>query len=336
MDAENVNLFRQLAADFSVRDVRKLHQLARREFPNRPGMTYARAARALRDDVARQILAPKPRSLGKSAAEGPNDRLQADLIDFNVNTRGANKYGLIVSDVFTREAVTKALPDKKTETVSAAAREIIPKLVEEETNYVVSTDQGVEFNGLEGALPDPVVHRVKDPSDRNALAVVDRTIQTLKRDLASDVARHGGNWSEHLPDATLAYNRRPHEAVHAAPEDVEHQKSTMFRLYQDNAKKFQHNMQLTRRRQERLEEMGAFRAPTNARRSFEPQYGTAKDVASYDSMVVKATDGSETLLKHALPVPRGSAEPKARLTRPPVPLAIRQLRDFNPGPAAPP
>ena len=231
-------------------------------------------------------------------------------------------------------APTIALPDKKTETVSA--REIIPKLVEEETNYVVSTDQGVEFNGLEGALPDPVVHRVKDPSDRNALAVVDRTIQTLKRDLASDVARHGGNWSEHLPDATLAYNRRPHEAVHAAPEDVEHQKSTMFRLYQDNAKKFQHNMQLTRRRQERLEEMGAFRAPTNARRSFEPQYGTAKDVASYDSMVVRATDGSETLLKHALPVPRGSAEPKARLTRPPVPLAIRQLRDFNPGPAAPP
>ena len=87
-------------------------------------------------------LAPKPRSLGKSAAEGPNDRLQADLIDFSVNTRGANKYGLIVSDVFTREAVTKALPDKKTETVSAAAREIIPKVVEEETNYVVSTDQG--------------------------------------------------------------------------------------------------------------------------------------------------------------------------------------------------
>ena len=38
------------------------------------------------------------------------------------------------------------------------------------------------------------------------------------------------------------------------------------------------------------------------------------------SMVVRATDGTETLLKHALPVPRGSAEPKAKLTRPPVPL----------------
>ena len=45
-----------------------------------------------------------------------------------------------------------------------------------------------------------------------------------------------------------------------------------------------------------------------------------RDVASVDSMVVRATDGTETLLKHALPVPRGSAEPKAKLTRPPVPL----------------
>ena len=73
--------------------------------------------------------------------------------------------GRIVSDVFTREAVTKALPHKKTETV-------------------------------------------KDPSDRNApLTVVDRTIQTLKWDLASDVARHEGNWSEHLPDATLEDGR---------------------------------------------------------------------------------------------------------------------------------
>ena len=46
-------------------------------------------------------------------------------------------------------------------------------------------------------------------------------------------------------------------------------------------------------------------------------------------MVVRGTDGSETLLKHALPVPRGSAEPVARLTRRPEPLAVRQLRDFN-------
>ena len=67
-----------------------------------------------------------------------------------------------------------------------------------------------------------------------------------------------------------------------------------------------------------------------------PEASSPSMVSSYDSMTVRATDGSETLLKHALPVPRGSAEPKARLTRPPVPLAVRQLRDFNPGPTAPP
>ena len=40
---------------------------------------------------------------------------------------------------------------------------------------------------------------------------------------------------------------------------------------------------------------------------------------------VRATDGFETFLKHALPVPRGSAELKARLARPPVPL-VRPAR----------
>ena len=306
------------------------------EFPERRDLTSARAQAALRSDVARQVLAPKPRSLGQSAAEGPNDRLQADLVDFSQNTRGANKYGLVVTDVFTREVATKALPDKRAETVTQAAAEIIPDLVQDEGNYVVTTDQGNEFQGLERALPGGVVHRQKDPSDRNATAVVDRAIQTLKKDLAGEVARHGGGWGEHVENVTEAYNARPHQAVHAAPEDVETQPATTFRVYQDNAAKFQHNKELTEGRKRRLEEAGAFRAPTNARRSFEPQYGPARDVAGIDSMVVRATDGTETLLKHALPVPRGSAEPKAKLTRPPVPLAIRQLRDFNLGPVAPP
>ena len=78
-------------------------------------MTVNRARDALRGDVARQVLAPKPRSLGKSAAEGPNDRLQADLIDFSQNTRSAK-------DVFTREAVTRALPNKNAETVAPQNR----------------------------------------------------------------------------------------------------------------------------------------------------------------------------------------------------------------------
>ena len=331
-----MELLGRLARDFNVRDPRKLFQIGRREFPDRRDLTSARAQAALRSDVARQVLAPKPRSLGKSAAEGPNDRLQADLVDFSQNTRGRNKFGLVVTDVFTREVATKALPDKRAETVTQAAAEIIPGLVQQEGNYVVTTDLGNEFRGLEEALPEGVVHRQKDPTDRNATAVVDRAIQTLKKDLAGKVARDGGGWAEHVDEATEAYNARPHEAVTVAPEDVETKPAATFRVYQDNARKFKHNDELTRSRQRRLEEAGAFRAPTNAARSFQPQYGAVREVSSYDSMMVRATDGSETLLKQALPVPRGSAEPRGRLTRPPVPLAVRQLRDFNPGPTAPP
>ena len=61
------------------------------------------------------MQAPRPRALGKSAAEGPNDRLQADLIDFSQNTRGKTRYGLVVMDVFTREAAVEPLQNKNAE-----------------------------------------------------------------------------------------------------------------------------------------------------------------------------------------------------------------------------
>ena len=44
---------------------------------------------------------------------------------------------------------------------------------------------------------------------------------------------------------------------------------------------------LTEGRKRGLEEAGAFRALTNARRSFEPQHGPARKIASIDSMVVE-------------------------------------------------
>ena len=89
-EQEAIGLLEQLARDFNVRDPRKLQQIARREFPDRWDLTAERARTALRSDVARHVLAPKPRSLGKSAAEGPDQRLQADLVDFSQSTRGPN------------------------------------------------------------------------------------------------------------------------------------------------------------------------------------------------------------------------------------------------------
>ena len=75
-------------------------------------------------------------------------------------------------------------------------------------------------------------------------------------------------------------------------EDVETKPAATFRVLRDNAEKFEHNKNLTEGRQRRLEEAGAFRAPTNAARSFQPQYGPVREVAGYDSTTVRATDGS--------------------------------------------
>ena len=62
------------------------------------------------------------------------------------------------------------------------------------------------------------------------------------------MARKGGQWSDHFERAAGAYNARPHETAHGAPEDVEKQPATEFRVLQDNADKFQHNKDLTDRR----------------------------------------------------------------------------------------
>ena len=125
-----------------------------------------------------------------------------------------------------------------------------------------------------------------------------------------------------------AYNARPHETVHGAPEDVEKQPATEFRVLQDNADRFQHNKDLTNRRIKAVEDAGAFRAPTNAARSFNPQYGDVQQLRAVDSMTVRSTEGRETLLKLALPAPQGSGNAAGRLTRRGRPAAVRQLDDF--------
>ena len=56
-----------------MRDPRKLYRLARQRDLD---VTQAMAFEALKADVGRQAQAPRPRALGKSATEGPNDRLQ--------------------------------------------------------------------------------------------------------------------------------------------------------------------------------------------------------------------------------------------------------------------
>ena len=88
------------------------------------------------------------------------------------------------------------------------------------------------------------------------------------------------------------------------------------------------NKDLTNRRIKAVEDAGAFRAPTNAARSFNPQYGDVQRLGAVDSMTVRSTEGRKTLLKLALPAPQGSGNAAGRLTRRGRPAAVRQLDDF--------
>ena len=182
-------------------------------------------------------------------------------------------------DVFTRKAAVEPLQNKNAETVGRATKRAAQELTRDDENFVVTTDLGNELATLDRELPE-AVRRTKRPEDRNATAVVDRGIQTLKKDLATRVARKGGQWSDHFERAAGAYNARP-------PEDVEKQPATQFRLLQDNADKFQRNKDLTDRRMKAVEDAGAFRAPTNAARSFNPQYGDVQQLGAVDSMTVR-------------------------------------------------
>ena len=188
--ADRIENLKQLAAEFSIRSAEKLRKQALLEGTK---VTRREAEEALKTDLARQVFAAKPKSLGKSAAEGPNDRLQFDLIDFSNNTKkdNPNRFALVGIDVFTREMSAVPLKTKRPDEVNAAFGKAAGELVGDETNYVVTTDQGPEFAQLSQAMPDDAVYRQKDVQDRNAISVLDRNMQGLKIGLAGRVAKGG-------------------------------------------------------------------------------------------------------------------------------------------------
>ena len=84
---------------------------------------------------------------------------------------------------------------------------------------------------------------------------------------------YAANWVQALPGAVEAHNSRPHAAVYGPPEKVEENGVQDFRILQDNARRFQFNRNAQLRKKSELQQAGAFRAPTENRISFEPQFG---------------------------------------------------------------
>ena len=80
MEDDKIAQLQELAKKLKIRNASRLLQASKGKVP---GATLEAAKAALGTQASKQVLAPRYRSTGKSAAEGPNERLQADLIDFS-------------------------------------------------------------------------------------------------------------------------------------------------------------------------------------------------------------------------------------------------------------
>jgi hypothetical protein len=315
---------RALAHDRNIRDARKLYQLAKAQ--EMRGVTQALATEALSSSVARQVLAPPPRSAGHFASSRPGQDIQADLIDFSKNTKlkgQPHRYAVVVADVFTRKLGIEPVKDKSSATVAAAMQREL-KEMNADKNALVRTDKGREFAGLDN---EQNVHQTRDVRDTNGLAIVDRGIQSIKRDLAAEVGKKKGTkWADVAEKVVQDHNETPNSAVFGPPDSVEKNPVQQFKVLQQNADYYAQNAKSTERMKAAIEKAGYFREPIdNQGRSFKPKYGPAQEVERVDSDYVHAkgyrkaleTGKNEgdytTLLKQAIPATKGQFQEKLTL-----------------------
>ena len=303
---------RRLAMEYGVRSPQKLLQLARKI--GAPA-TLEECKAALSTNVAAQTLGPPPRSLGKSAATGPGNQLQADLMDFNqMGHNQDHKYALEVADVFTRKAYTEPLKSKSATDVAIAMKGLLKQIPQNGANAVLTTDKGREFSDFDRVLPASAV--LKHKQTINDISVVDRQMQSLKKGLEDRAQNFGEPWAGSLKKVTYNYNETPHETIHGAPNTAAEEGPQQFMIMQDQAHNFAHNRQLTLNRQKAITEAGGYREPIeNGTRSFKPAYGELHDFKSFVSGGdVQDARGHTALLKLVRPAGARSGEPKAHIT----------------------
>ena len=306
---------KNLAEELEIRSGPKLYQAARRR--GLEGVTQALAKDAVAGDTGRQVIAPPFRSTGKVAAEGANQRLTTDVLDLSLNTRteSGNRYAVMLTDNFTREARAIAIPEKTPQVVNAVLGPMIEELTDNRKDFVISSDAGPEYNRIEAILPEQAAHRQKVGA--NDLSIVDRAMMTLKKDLAAQSARKGGDWDKNLPGVVRAYNARDHEAVFGPPEDVELVPEQEFYVLKSNADKFMQNRAQAERKMASIKDTKTIRPPVDrGGRSFNPSYGDPVKVRRVESDFVTTTSGKQFATKTVQAVPEGSTRAVGRLTDP--------------------
>ena len=292
----------------------------------------------LSEDAPKQVFRPPPESAGKTMAEAQGWRLQADMVDMKTKKTKWNgvEYSaiLVVVDVASRRAWAHPCKTKAPQHVGPLLYRMLRTMQNSpgvENSGFISTDRGNEFTGPAANVMENLgfTHRTKDPQDLNALSLVDRVIQTLKRRLAQSLAAKGKSapWPSRVAQVVAQYNATYHPAIRDEPEDFN--KAThgvkRFLALQDNAEKGVHNQKLLEKRVAKLETEGAYRTPVAApkafRRGFYATYSNdVKEVQRIRGSQVTDTQGQTTDVKRILTVPvfSGTAADSLRPNNPRV------------------
>ncbi len=303
--------------------VEKLYHAARKA--RVPGITREAVRLFQTTDPSKQLFKPLPDSKGKTGAEAQQFRVQMDLIDFKFSpsklaARGVqHKNIIILIDVMSRFVWGAPVISKFPEDIAPVLRRILNGM--EKLPTFISTDRGGEFTKEVADLLESknIVHRTKaDTSDLNALSVIDRAIQTIKKRLAESLADTKGEWAQRVTEVIKQYNSTVHPAIHGEPEDFgrEGHEVAKFITQAENADKLQFNQQLLEKRRAKLTEEGGFRVPIGGPKSFHRGFKQAyssdvKQIQKIEGSIVHATDGTKTDVKRAMPVHSASGYAEA-------------------------
>ena len=280
-------------------------------------ITAREAAEFVRGQPETQVLAPTLKSDGHITASRDDARWMVDLIDFSKRRtqEGGWRFVLVVTDVHSRYTWTERLKTKEATETLTAFRKIVRNNGNRAAREVVS-DRGREWTGMEEYLAEKnAVHTYKRDQQPNAIAIVDRSIQSLKAIIAKLQIDTDQGWSQLLKKAEDILNSREHSSLMgASPEDVAEDTVPVieYQLEKEAGEKMKKNNEAWRKKTAKLRSDGGFREMqkrSNWPRIDEPRYKAGVNkVGEFSGANVTNTRGQSFPVKDILPVPADSED----------------------------
>ena len=318
-----------------LKGVDKLYKEARKKGIN---VTKAQVKDFVEGIGQKQVLAQSQPSLGQSATttiSKEGSRFQIDLLQIRFSAQEADsdedededkqRYAMIIINVFDRKLHAVTLAKKSSEAVMSGMRKLLRKMGSDMKGGVLSSDMGREFfnDDFQSLLKThDIAWKSKGNGEPNAIAVLDRAIGTIRKDISSRMMEEPGKtWNQVLGSSVVAYNRAIHGTMRDAPNDVGKEPVLQYLQISDNAKKYAHNNELAKKRVARVKELGAFRRPKKAKafkRGFEATFGDKQELEQVqDATLAKAKDDPRLIdVKSILPVAAATDTRAERTARP--------------------